>query len=361
LAKEGKTFSLDGSAPDDEFERILRDHATGYLAPLIKNLTLDWPNSELTGDITFVDLPGVGVVRDVHVDVTRKWIREKAQALVLVVDHRGMTEPLAEALRRSEFLNSLLYSADEPEDDPIVLVAITRIDDVAGERYRQDRARNQGAGKKKFEYFRELVEEARERLRNELKHRLEEIWLNDPNVSEARKQVVHNLLATLQVHPISAPEYAKLRAVEDDDDERPFLKELEQTGVPKLIESIESLARHRRGKAMTRLTERATVFREQLVTTLKLIEAQWESESRAEEEAARLRQGEQRHRQVSAEVLAVSLDDVAGFSAPGRSLLRRIGHQLADGIRAAFRGTNCSSLGHRNSQGHSARDKRLRR
>lgn len=281
LANEGKTFSLDGSASDNEFERNLRDHATGYLAPLIKNLTLDWPNSELAGDITFVDLPGVGVVRDVHVDITRKWIREKAQALVLVVDHRGMTEPLAEALRRSEFLNSLLYSADEPEDDPIVLVAITRIDDVAGERYRQDKS------KKKFEHFRELVEEARERLRNELQHRLEEIWLNDPSVSEARKQVVHNLLATLQVHPISAPEYAKL--VAEDEDDPSFLKQLEQTGVPKLIESIESLARNRRGKAMMRLKERATVFREQLVTTLKLIEAQWESESRAEEEAARLR------------------------------------------------------------------------
>lgn len=289
FAKEGKTFSLDGSTPDSEFERILRDHATGYLAPLIKNLTLDWPNSELAGDITFVDLPGVGVVRDVHVDVTRKWIREKAQALVLVVDHRGMTEPLAEALRRSEFLNSLLYSADEPEDDPIVLVAVTRIDDLTGEHYRQYRDRNPGGSKRKFEFFRELVEEAKENLRNGLQRRLEEIWLNDPSVSEARKQVVHNLLSTLQVHPISAPEYSKLSAVEEDEDERPFLKDLEQTGVPRLIESIESLARNRRRKAMTRLKERATVFREQLVTTLKLIEAQWESESRAEEEAARLR------------------------------------------------------------------------
>jgi hypothetical protein len=79
LAKEGSTFVLDGAEPDEVFQQSLHEHATGYLAPLIKNLTLDWPSSELTDDITLVDLPGVGVVRDVHADVTRKWIREKAQ------------------------------------------------------------------------------------------------------------------------------------------------------------------------------------------------------------------------------------------------------------------------------------------
>ena len=75
--------------------------------------------------MTLVDLPGVGIVRDVHKDVTRRWIREKARALVLVVDHRGLQESLAEALKQSEFLNSLLYSADEPVDDPILMVAVT--------------------------------------------------------------------------------------------------------------------------------------------------------------------------------------------------------------------------------------------
>lgn len=282
LAKEENTFSLDGAASDETFRRALHDHATGYLAPLIKNLTLDWPGSRLARDITLVDLPGVGVVHDVHADVTRKWVREKAQAIVLVVDHRGMTIPLADALRRSEFLNTLLYSSDEPEDDPIVMVAITRIDDVAGERYRQDKS------KKKFEHFLELVEEARHRLRDELQRRLEEIWLNDAGASEARQQVVRNLLETLQVHPLSAPEYAKLIA--DDDDDRSFLKETGQTGIPDFIANLEKLAADRQFKAMIRLRDRASVFREQVVTTLRLIEAQWEGQGRAEEEAARLRE-----------------------------------------------------------------------
>ncbi|HYG10431.1 MAG TPA: dynamin family protein [Pyrinomonadaceae bacterium] len=281
LAKEGSTFVLDGAEPDEVFQQSLHEHATGYLAPLIKNLTLDWPSSELTNDITLVDLPGVGVVRDVHADVTRKWIREKAQALVLVVDHRGMTEPLADALRRSEFLNSLLYSSDEPEDDPIVIVAVTRIDDVANDKYRQDHS------KKKYEHFLDACEEVKGRLKNELQRRLEEIWLNDQGVSEARRQVVRNLLATLQVHPLSAPEYVRLIA--DDEDDRSFLKQLDQTGIPVLIESLKKLAEGRREKATARLRERASVFHERLVTTLRLVEAQWEGEGRAEEEAARLR------------------------------------------------------------------------
>jgi hypothetical protein len=282
LAKEGKRFTVDGSASDEEFRRILHEHATGYLAPLIKNLTLDWPSSKLAKDITLVDLPGVGVVHDVHVEVTRKWIREKANALVLVVDHRGMTEPLADALKRSEFLNSLLYSADEPEDDPIVMVAITRIDDVASERFRQDRS------KKKFEHFLDLVKEARNQLRGGLHRRLEEIWLNDASTSEGRRQVVSNLLDTLQVHPLSAPEYAKLIA--DDEDDRSFLKGIDQTGIPNFIANLEKLAVDRRDKAMMRLRARASLFHEQVVTTLRLIEAQWEGEGRAEEEAARLRE-----------------------------------------------------------------------
>lgn len=281
LAKEEQTFVLDGSEPDEVFQQSLREHATGYLAPLIKNLTLDWPSSGLTDSITLVDLPGVGVVRDVHAGVTRKWVREKAQALILVVDHRGMTEPLAEALRRSEFLNSLLYSVDEPEDDPIVMVAVTRIDDVANEKYRQDHS------KRKYEHFLDACNEVKSRLKNDLQRRLQEIWLNDQDVSEARAKVVGNLLATLQIHPLSAPEYVRLIA--DDDDDRAFLKQLEQTGIPALIESLKQLAEDRRVKTMRRLSERTSNFRERLVTTLRLIEAQWEGEGRAEEEAARLR------------------------------------------------------------------------
>src|SRR5262245_41226857 len=156
---------------------------------MIKSLTLNWQAPLLSQGVTLVDLPGVGIVRDVHKDITRRWIRERARALVLVVDHRGLPESMADVLKQSEFLNSLLYSVDEPVDDPILMVAVTRIDDVASERYWQDDSEY------KFKYFREAREEAKERLRADVQRYLEETWLNDAEVTDARKQVVRNLLA----------------------------------------------------------------------------------------------------------------------------------------------------------------------
>jgi GTP-binding protein EngB required for normal cell division len=283
FSKSGEKFALNGTAPKEEFQQALREHATGFLAPLIKSLTLNLPADLLKEGVMLVDLPGVGIVRDVHKDVTRQWIREKARALVLVVDNRGLPESMAEALKQSEFLNSLLYSADEPVDDPILMVAVTRMDDVAGERYRQDNSR------RKYEYFLEATEEAKTRLRDDVRRYLEETWLNDTEAAtDARKQVVRNLLSKLEVHPLSAPEYAKLIA--NDEDDRPFLKNLDQTGVPGFAGSLTALARERRARASQRLKEQTTLFHERLSATLRLIRAQWETESRAEEEAARLRE-----------------------------------------------------------------------
>jgi GTP-binding protein EngB required for normal cell division len=283
LAKTDNRFTLNGSATKEEFQRVLRDHATGFLAPMIKSLTLNLPAEPLREGVTLVDLPGVGIVRDVHKDVTRRWIREKTRALVLVVDHRGLPESLAQSLKQSEFLNSLLYSSDEPVDDPILMVVVTRMDDVAGERYRQDKSR------KKYEYFLEATEEAKTRLRGDVQRYLEETWLNDTEAAtNTRKQVVRNLLDKLEVHPLSAPEYAKLIA--EDEDDRPFLRDLEQTGVPGFARSLGALARNRRDRAGRKLEEQTTLFHERLNTTLRLINAQWEAETRAEEEAARLRE-----------------------------------------------------------------------
>jgi GTP-binding protein EngB required for normal cell division len=281
-ARKGQWFTVTSDSDETSFRETLHDHATGYLAPMIKNLTIHWNAPILRDGITLVDLPGVGVVRDVHKDITREWIRDKAKALVLVVDHRGMTEPLAEALRRTEFLNSLLYSVDDPEDDPIVMIAVTRMDDVAGSRRKDDPT------KKKFQHFLEVCDEARTRLRQDIQRHLEDIWLQDAQAGDARKQVVRNLLSTLQVHPISAPEYGRVQA--EDDDDPSFLKDVRQSGVPGLIESLQDLASSRRAKAVERVCEQMKLFRDSLFATLSLVEAQWEGQARAEEESAKLRE-----------------------------------------------------------------------
>jgi GTP-binding protein EngB required for normal cell division len=281
LAKKKRRHTATASA-DANFSKALHDHATGFLAPLIKSLELNWDTPILRHGITLVDLPGVGVMRDVHRDVTRYWIREKANALVLIVDHRGLHDSVAEALRQSEFLNSLLYSADEPEDDPVVLVAVTRIDDIANERYHQDKSQ------KKFEHFLDVAQEAREKLRHEMQRSLEFIWLTGDDIPPSRRKVVHNLLAKLQVHPLSAPEYARLLG--EDDDDRPFLRNVDQSGIPNFTQSLVELATERSAKAQAKLEQQATLFRERVTATLRLIQGQWESDTRAEEEVRKLKE-----------------------------------------------------------------------
>lgn len=266
---------------NSQFTKDLNDHATGFLAPMIKSLELNWDTPILRHGITFVDLPGVGVMRDIHRDVTRYWIREKANALVLIVDHRGLNDSVAEALKKSEFLNSLLYSADEPEDDPVVMVAVTRIDDIANERYFQDKS------KKKFEHFLDVTEEAREKLRRDMQRSLESIWLTGEDIPASRRKVVQNLLAKLQVHPVSAPEFARL--VANDDDDHSFLRDIEQSGIPSFTQSLIVLAEERGAKVQARLEQKGDLFRERLIATLSLIQSHWESDTRAQEEVNKLK------------------------------------------------------------------------
>jgi vacuolar-type H+-ATPase subunit H len=280
LAKKKQRHTATASV-DGGFLGALYDHAAGFLAPLIKGLELGWDAPILRQGITLVDLPGVGMMRDVHRDVTRYWIREKANALVLVVGGAGLPDSVAEALRQCEFLNSLLHSADEPEDDAVVLVAVTGIDNIANDHFRKDKS------KKKFEHFLDAVQEACEKLRHEMQRSLESIWLTGDDIPPARRVVVKNLLAKLRVHPLSAPEYARFLAKDDDD--RSFLRDVEQSGVPGFVKSLVELATERRVRAQARLQQEEALFRERLTATLRLIQRQWEGDTRDEEEVRRLR------------------------------------------------------------------------
>ena len=93
LGKTGLKYTREGTS--EELRRDLKDHASGFLAPLIKTLNVWWTSPLLSDGITLIDLPGLGVVGDPRPEVTRKYIRERARVVVLVVDNRGVTEPVA--------------------------------------------------------------------------------------------------------------------------------------------------------------------------------------------------------------------------------------------------------------------------
>ena len=137
--------------------------------------------------------------------VTRKWINERAKAVVLVVDRAGITESSADLLRTSEFLTRLLFSADERSHDPVVLaVAVARLDDVAEDEWAKDRSR------KKAEHLAEQFERARSLIRSHLRQELERVWESgDEQVRNAQRSVIQQLCDELMVFPLSAPQYPK--------------------------------------------------------------------------------------------------------------------------------------------------------
>jgi hypothetical protein len=63
-----------------------------------------------------------------------------------------------------------------------------------------------------------------------------------------------------------------------------------QTGIPNFVSSLVDLAAERKHRARERLKRKSSLFRERILTTLELIQQQWESGSRAEHEAQKLKE-----------------------------------------------------------------------
>jgi len=105
-----ETSKLFASADNPNFGRQLRDHACGYLAPLIVEMSIKWPSDVLKNGLELVDLPGLGILSDAYASVTSDYLRSRAKAVMLVADSRGIRKEDADLLRSSGFLNRLLHA-----------------------------------------------------------------------------------------------------------------------------------------------------------------------------------------------------------------------------------------------------------
>jgi hypothetical protein len=76
------------SSNNPDFRLKLREHACGFLAPLIMEMTIQWP-SPLLNSVELVDLPGIGILSDVYASVTSDYLRNRAKAVMLVADWYG--------------------------------------------------------------------------------------------------------------------------------------------------------------------------------------------------------------------------------------------------------------------------------
>jgi len=106
-------------------------------------------------------------------------------------------------------------------------------------------------------------------------------------LDEAQAQVVENVLSSLEVFPVSSVQYRKLLA--QDVDDVPFLTDLSQSNVPAMAATLAQLARDRIARRNARTASAAAGMYGRVLALLKVIDAQWRGDSRAQEETQKLR------------------------------------------------------------------------
>ena len=268
------------------FALELKDHAAGFLAPLIKTFRVGWPSDLLKHGVNLVDLPGVGIAQDVYRSITQTYIRDIARAVILVVGREGPTAEAVDLLRTSGYWNRLVGASDDPDSDPCtLLIAVTKVDDVAGEEWRnysEDDPRP-----KKREVYTRLVDQFKTRMRAQLADQLGSIGITQNEtvvaaLSSAREQI----LATLDVHPVSATEYRKLLL--NDEEERAFLSQEDDTGIPQLRTRLIQLATQERKIHQLQLRDVSARLRKGIVGELTRLEEIWRARTRAADIAEKL-------------------------------------------------------------------------
>src|SRR5262249_9621674 len=149
----------------------------------------------------------------------------------------------AELLRKSRFLNRLLYSADRPDEDPVMLlVAVVRIDDVA----REEQGREEmiaGEARPFPEHFADVQRRIAPHICGQMREQLRLAFTQgDEPLSDAQNAVIERILGGLRerVHPVSAIEYRKVLKKKGGGEDS--LATEEQSGIPKLSRCLSDLA-----------------------------------------------------------------------------------------------------------------------
>lgn len=275
-----------------QFMEDLKAHAAGFLSPLIERIEVGWPADLLKSGVKLVDLPGVGIAQDSYRDVTNEYVKNKARAVIVVVDRAGPTESTVDLLRTSGYWSRLVGAADDPTSDPCyMLIAVTKVDGVADEE-RQRLMSNLEEGQpkpKKRDVYLQLVQDFKPRMRAQITEQLQKIGDADNEaVQTARNEVRKTILESLEIHPVSAPELRRL--IQEDEDDLSFLKLQDETGIPGLRQSLERLARLEQENKAARILEIRERLLKGTVSELELVAASWLEDTRAHEEAVKLQE-----------------------------------------------------------------------
>ncbi len=318
LAIKKIPHTVDAATGNSDFMIELRDHAAGFLAPLIRHIELGWPSAVLEGGLRLVDLPGVGITSDAYRVVTEKWVREKARAVCLVVNRAGIDSASADLLRTSGFLNRLLHSTDDPDADPVqLIVAVTMLDAVATAEYQNERQIKLHADdRSRRVHLADIRGRVPAVIAAQLETELKRIIVDIEGAArEASEAAIERVLAKLEVYPVTAHEFIKF--MQQDEEDRPFIHAPEESGVPAMQTALSCVVQARRVEMLRRLRDASNLLREQVITTLKAIEAQWQDPDTATAESERLRRGLQ-------EFIPTRREEFARERGPFGSFLKRL-------------------------------------
>src|SRR5437899_10298269 len=218
-----------------------------------------------------------------------KWVKERARVVALIVDRSGIPEAEAEVLRSSGFFPRLLHAAGEPAAYPVELMIVAvKIALSAQDAWRLDRDRNGRNARSWVEHFRNIQTQMIETLRSQLTEQLRSIGARgDASIHGELQSVVAQVLGTVQLHAVSAPESARLQANDTEDPAK--IQVAAQSGIPQLQDVIGRLCEQYRASIRGRIQEAHARFQERVLAAVKMIEAQWEGGERPSVEAERLR------------------------------------------------------------------------
>ncbi len=126
------------------------------------------------------------------------------------------------------------------------------------------------------------------RMRDQIAEQLGRIGSSsNASVQTAREQAKATILESLEIHPVSAPEFAKIIRA-DEEDPPTMLKEAADTGVPELQAALVRLGNMERSRRSEQTRQVVDRFTSTLLNELNIVDAQWRTEGRAADEAQRL-------------------------------------------------------------------------
>ena len=281
LAGARKPFYASGSSND--VRKALRFHVSGHLSPLVENLEVGYDSGLLRSGLTVVDLPGLGISNDEYRRVTQSWVRERAKAVVLVVDRSGITQESADLLRSSGFFSRLAHAAHDPSVDPVKLFVIAvKIDLSANDAWREERDDDPETARAWVEHFATLQAEMKNRIRSEVALQLRQ------SMDDAKSHdVLKSLTDGMSVHVVSAEEFRKLLI--SDAAEPARIQDVSQSGIPDLRCELSRLVQRQEEILRARIVEASDQFVERILRSLEMIRIECSDRGRSKRAIKKLR------------------------------------------------------------------------